>query len=89
MWTITLRDLQFRLRQFAIAVVGAGLAFGLALVLSGMSAGFREEARETTEAIGADRWVVPRGVEGPFTSQSTMPSELARGVSGSAQTEPL
>ena len=44
MWTITLRDLEFRRRQFAIAVVGAGLAFALTLVLAGMSAGFRHEA---------------------------------------------
>lgn len=84
MWTITLRDLQFRRRQFAIAVVGAGLAFAMALVLTGMSAGFRHEARETVNAIGADTWIVPRGVTGPFTSQSTMPAALARSVSAEA-----
>lgn len=89
MWTITLRDLQFRRRQFVIAVVGAGLAFGLALVLTGMSAGFRHEARETTEAIGADAWVVPRGVTGPFTSQSTMPADTARSISATEQAEPM
>jgi putative ABC transport system permease protein len=89
MWTITFRDLQFRRRQFAIAVVGAGLAFALTLVLTGMSAGFRHEARETVRAIGADAWVVPRGVSGPFTSQSTIPANLARRVSGAAQAEPL
>ena len=89
MWTITLRDLQYRRRQFAIAVVGAGLAFALALVLTGMSAGFRHEARETVDAIGADAWVVPRGVKGPFTSQSTMPETLAGSIAGVEQAEPL
>ncbi len=89
MWTITLRDLQFRRRQFAIAVVGAGLAFALTLVLTGMSAGFRHEARETVEGMGADAWVVPLGVKGPFTSQSTMPAALARGVTGVEQAEPV
>ncbi len=89
MWAITLRDLQFRRRQFAIAVVGAGLAFALALVLTGMSAGFRHEARETVDAIGAGAWVVPEGVTGPFTSQSTMPANLARQISGGGQAEPL
>ena len=89
MWTITLRDLQYRRRQFAIAVVGAGLAFALALVLTGMSAGFRHEARETVDAIGADAWVVPRGVKGPFTSQSTMPETLAGSIAGVKQAEPL
>ena len=89
MWTITLRDLQFRRRQFTIAVVGAGLAFALALVLTGMSAGFRHEARETVQAIGVDAWVLPRGVSGPFTSDSPMPAELARRVSGGGQAEPV
>lgn len=89
MWTITLRDLQFRRRQFAIAVVGAGLAFALTLVLTGMSAGFRHEARETVRGIGAGAWVVRRGVSGPFTSQSTMPASVAGGVSGGGQAEPL
>src|SRR5512134_4047702 len=89
MWTITLRDLQFRRRQFAIAVVGAGLAFALALVLTGMSAGFRHEARTTVDAIGAGAWVVPRGVKGPFTSDSTMPADLTRQISGGGQVEPI
>lgn len=89
MWTITFRDLEFRRRQFAIAVVGAGLAFALTLVLTGMSAGFRHEARETVRAIGADAWVLPRGVSGPFTSQSTMPADVARRVAGGGQAEPL
>jgi putative ABC transport system permease protein len=89
MWTITLRDLQFRRRQFAIAVVGAGLAFALALVLTGMSAGFRHEVRETVDGIGADAWLVPRGVKGPFTSQSTMPVTLSGSIAGVEQAEPL
>jgi putative ABC transport system permease protein len=89
MWTITLRDLQFRRRQFAIAVVGAGLAFALALVLTGISAGFRHEARATVDGIGADAWVVPRGVKGPFTSQSTMPVTLSGSIAGVKQAEPL
>jgi putative ABC transport system permease protein len=87
-WTITLRDLQFRRRQFAIAIVGAGLAFALALVLTGMSSGFRHEARETVAAIDADAWVVPSGVTGPFTSQSTIPADLADEVSAE-RVEPL
>lgn len=89
MWTITLRDLQFRRRQFAIAVVGAGLAFALTLVLTGMSAGFRHEARATVGSIGADAWVLPRGVSGPFTSQSTVSADLARRIPGVRQAEPI
>lgn len=89
MWTITLRDLEFRRRQFAIAVVGAGLAFALTLVLTGMSAGFRHEARETVRSIGAGAWVVPRGVKGPFSSQATVPASVASSVSGGGQAEPF
>ena len=89
MWTITLRDLQFRRRQFAIAVVGAGLAFGLALVMTGMSSGFRHEARATVGGIGADAWVVRKGVTGPFTSDSVMPAALAGRIGGVTQAEPL
>src|SRR5512144_2001193 len=89
MWTITIRDLQFRRRQFAIAVVGTAFAFALALVLTGMSAGFRHEARSTVDAIGAGAWVVPKGVKGPFTSESTMPAALTRQIMGGGQAEPL
>lgn len=89
MWMITLRDLQFRRRQFAIAVIGAAVAFALALVLTGMSAGFRREARDTVAAIYAGAWVVPRGVTGPFTSESTMSTDVARRISGGGQAEPL
>lgn len=77
MWTITLRDLQYRRRQFGIAVVGAALVFALALVLTGVSKGFRTEVRDTVGAIGADWWVVPKGVTGPFTTQSALPAELS------------
>jgi putative ABC transport system permease protein len=89
MWTLTLRDLEFRRRQFAIAVVGAGLAFALTLVLTGMSAGFRHEAQATVDALNAGAWVVPRGVSGPFTSQSTVPVAAAEEISGGGQIEPL
>jgi|tagenome__1003787_1003787.scaffolds.fasta_scaffold20884578_1 putative ABC transport system permease protein len=78
MWTITLRDLQYRGRQFGIAVAGAALVFALALLLTGISAGFRTEARDTVGAIGADSWVVERGSAGPFTSQQTFSPAVLR-----------
>jgi putative ABC transport system permease protein len=90
--TVTLRDLQFRWRQFAIAIVGTALVFALALVLTGVSAGFRTEAEDTVGAVGADSWIVPRGVTGPFTSVSALPSDLAstlRGREGLTAAEPL
>jgi putative ABC transport system permease protein len=80
MWTITLRDLEYRWRRFGIAVVGAAVVFALTLVLTGISAGFRHEARETVGMIGADAWLAPRGVIGPFTSPSTLRAGSAREV---------
>ena len=80
MWTITARDLRYRWRQFLIAVLGTGLTFALALDLTGMSQGFRTEARRAVSSIGADAWLVPAGVSGPFTSFSVMPAATAEKV---------
>lgn len=80
MLRITLRDLQFRRRQFAIAVVGAALVFGLALVLTGVSSGFRTEARDTVEQEGGDVWLVAEGSTGPFTSEAQVRASDARRI---------
>jgi len=87
--TITLRDLQYRRRQFAVAVVGASLVFALTLVLTGMSAGFRFEARETVGAVDADAWIVTRGVRGPFSAATSMPEGVGRDWRGVRRAEPL
>jgi len=75
--TITVRDLLYRWRQFAIAIVGAALVFSVALSLTGMAAGFKAEARSTTTSLGAVRWVVPAGAGGPFTSTSFFDQSVA------------
>ena len=91
MWTITLRDLQARSRQFMVTVVGAGLVFAMALVLTGLSEGFRSEARNTLGAVGADAWVVRAGAPGPFSTFSALPADLADAVAaeGSVQADSL
>ena len=68
MLAITLADLRHRYRQFLIAVIGAGLVFALALLLTGMVNGFRNEVDRTVASAQADSWVVTEGVSGPFTS---------------------
>jgi putative ABC transport system permease protein len=75
--TITLRDLQFRRRQFGIAVVGAAVVFGLTLLLTGMSAGLNQEIKTTVNSVGADAWIVPAGIPGPFSSNVAMPAATA------------
>jgi putative ABC transport system permease protein len=70
-----LRDLQFRRRRFAIAVIGASLVFGLSLVMSGLSASFANEARRTVDLVGADQWVVRSDVPGPFNAIAPLPAD--------------
>jgi putative ABC transport system permease protein len=74
MYAITLWDLRYRSRQFLIAVIGAGLVFALAVLLTGMVAGFHNEIRRTVAATGAETWVVPARTSGPFTSVAALPA---------------
>jgi putative ABC transport system permease protein len=71
-WLISLRDLQWRRRRFAIAVVATGLVFALGLILSGVSASFDNEIDRTVKSFGADVWLVRAGTLGPFTAPTTM-----------------
>jgi putative ABC transport system permease protein len=73
MLAITLADLRMRFRQFLIAVVGAGLVFSIALLLSGMVSGFHNEIDRTVASARADGWVLPSGTTGPFTSVRGLP----------------
>jgi putative ABC transport system permease protein len=66
-WNITLRNIQFRRRQFLIAVMGTALVFGMALLVTGIREGFTTEAQRMLDGIGGDYWVVPKGATGPFT----------------------
>jgi putative ABC transport system permease protein len=70
---ITFADLRYRSRQFLIAVVGAGLVFAMALLLTGLADSFRMEIDRTVGSVGADAWVLPTGTSGPFTGFSAMP----------------
>jgi len=76
----TLRDLQWRARRFVIAGLGAAMVFALTLVLAGLSASFQAEAGRVVDAIGADAWVVPVGVDGVFTTISIVPVGVASQV---------
>jgi putative ABC transport system permease protein len=77
---ITLRDLQWRARRFAIAGLGAATVFAMTLVVAGLLSSFHHETRRTLDAIGADGWVVREGVDGVFTTPSVVPVSLAHEV---------
>ncbi len=80
MFLISLRDLQWRRRRFLIGVVATGLVFALALLITGIGASFRNEVHRTVDAMGADAWVVPSGVSGPFTASTAFAASTADAV---------
>ena len=92
MLSITFRDLIYRFRQFLIAVIGAGVVFGMALLLTGLSNSFRVEVANTIDSVGADAWVLPTGSTGPFTSFGALPLDTVEDVAatpGVEQADPL
>lgn len=74
---ISLRDLQWRRRRFVIVVLVAALAFGLALVMSGVTHRLSQEGVTTVEMFDADHWVVAEGVHGPFTTSQLIDRAVA------------
>ncbi len=76
-----LRDLEWRRMRFAVAVVGAGVLFGLTLAMTGISGGFNAEANHTVQGFHADAWVVGSGAAGPFLGSSLVPAARVSEVS--------
>jgi putative ABC transport system permease protein len=74
--TITLRDLQWRARRFALGVAATSLVFSMTLVLAGLVRGFDSEITRTVATFHGDRWVVQGRDSGPFTAASAMPDSV-------------
>jgi len=51
------------------------MVFSLTLVLGGIAAFFHNETNRAVASFGADAWVVPDGVAGPFTNTQFMSSD--------------
>jgi putative ABC transport system permease protein len=79
-WLISLRDLQWRRRRFAIAVIATALVFALGLVLSGVKASFDNEVHRTVDSFGADAWLLKAGSLGPFTAPRPLPESQTAAV---------
>jgi putative ABC transport system permease protein len=79
-WLISLRDLQWRRRRFAIAVVATALVFALGLLLTGVRASFDNEIDRTVDSFHADAWLVKAGSIGPFTAPRPMPESRVAAV---------
>ncbi|MCV7283194.1 ABC transporter permease [Mycolicibacterium flavescens] len=74
-----LRDMQWRKRRFAIAVVSTAIIFGMTLVLTGLANGFQTEAERTVDSLGVDEFVIKAGASGPFVGATPFaPVELRR-----------
>jgi putative ABC transport system permease protein len=54
MWLVCFRDLSWRRRRFAIAVVATAMVFAVTLLTSGIKAHFHNEVVRTVRGIGAD-----------------------------------
>jgi putative ABC transport system permease protein len=92
MWLISLRDLEWRRRRFAVAVLATGVVLALALLLTGVRASFDNEIDRTISSFGADQWLVAEGAVGPFTAPIGFPASRAeevRGASGVRRADPV
>ena len=92
MWLVSVRDLEWRKRRFAIAVLAAGVVLALVLLLAGVKASFDNEIDRTVRSFGADRWLVAEGAVGPFTAPIGFPAsrvEEVRSTPGVSRADPV
>lgn len=82
MWLLTFRDLRFRARRFGVVVAAMALVTTLLYLMTGLVEQFNREPFLTANAIGANTWVLPPGVSGPFTSSATLSADQVGSVPG-------
>jgi len=74
MLLLTFRDLVYRRTRFVVVIVLGAVVFALLFVMTGLVEQLHTEPYDTVEAIGAEAWVVPEGIAGPFTALSAAPA---------------
>jgi putative ABC transport system permease protein len=87
MLRIALRDLQWRTRRIVIAIAGAALVLALALAVSGLSAGFDNEAGRTVSLARATGWVIDIGGTGPFLQPTPLSPATVKSIVDSVGAE--
>jgi putative ABC transport system permease protein len=80
MLLLTFRDLVYRRTRFLVVIVLGAVVFALLFVMTGLVEQFNKEPVDTVSGIGADTWVLPDGVSGPFTSLSAVPAAAVDAV---------
>jgi putative ABC transport system permease protein len=78
---LTFRDLVYRKTRFIVVTLLAAVVFALLFVMIGLVEQFNAEPVETIDAIGADSWVIPEGITGPFTALSAAPAQAIDAIS--------
>lgn len=76
MLLLTLADIRHRRLRFGVVTALAGVVFVLLFLMTGLIEQFNQEPHLAVAAIGADEWVVPDGVSGPFTASSTLSASV-------------
>ncbi len=74
---VTLRDLRWRARRIALGVLATASVLAMTLLLLAVHDAFLDETTRTVEFFGADEWVVPAGIGGPFTTNSPLSARAA------------
>jgi putative ABC transport system permease protein len=80
MLTVTFADLRYRYRQFLIAVVGAGMALAMGVLLTGLVGGFAWEINHVVGAQHADHWVLSANADGQLTAAAPFPQSAVDAV---------
>jgi putative ABC transport system permease protein len=71
------RDLLWRRKRFAIAIVATALVFSMSLIMSGLSDSFPREINNVVSAIGGQSYLAASGEAGPFTSTTAVADDKA------------
>ena len=74
------RDMQWRLRRFVIAAIGTGMVFALTLIITGLTHGFRVEAKRVVDSLGIDTYLIQSGAVGPFMGSSRFPEAETQAI---------
>lgn len=69
---LTFRDLLYRKTRFIVVTLLGAVVFALLFVMTGLVEQFNLEPFDTVGVFGADVWVVPEGISGPFTASSAI-----------------
>jgi putative ABC transport system permease protein len=80
MTLVTLRDMQWRARRLVLGMSATALVLAVTALLGALHDGFLRETDRTVAFFGADAWVVPDDVSGPFTSNSPLADRTAEAV---------